>query len=757
MHPRFTFTFARATVLMLLVGLMNVACSNETAKHRHAANGDRFLAAGKPKAAIIEFRNAVAIDGNWGEARYKLAEAYAANGDSEHAYRQYIRAADLMPDRSDVQLTASTYLLLAGQFEDAKTRVQQLLAKEPRNIDAQILLGNALAGLRDLAGAITQINEAIELDPLRSQLYANLALIRVALGQREEAKAAFEKAVQTDEESVPAHLALANFQWSVGDRSAAERSLQRAFDLDGANVLTNRALATFYGASGRAGEAERHLKLAAEGTKGPSGQFVLADYYMSMGRRDDARAVLRPLTARAAVAGAAEARLAGITYGVGQTAEAHAMLDKVLVRDPEDTFALLLKARWLLTEGRLEEALERVKLVVTLAPRMIAAHYIRGLVEAKSHRTSDAIKSFTEVLRLNAHAAAAQVQLARVFLVRNAIDSAVLYAEEALRNAPGNLEARLLLIRSWMARGDAQLAAAELKALGQQAPTSAGVHALEGSRRMLMHDPVAARVQFAEALRLDGSSMEALTGITTIDVVQNNVRLARARIEALLPSRANDPEMLLLAAKVFVADNDLTGAEKLLRKAIDLDPLDIEPYSLVGRIYAEQHKLDAVRAEFEEITRREPRNIAARMMIAMILHAQGDLAGAKTRYDEIVKMEPRAVLAANNLAQIYADEGENLILAQEIAEAAAEQAPGHAAIHDTLGWVYYKRQLHGKAVGRFQQSVAIEPDNAVYHYHLGLAYAKSGEPRRARDAFRTALKLNPLLTDAQQALGSFDN
>jgi Tfp pilus assembly protein PilF len=42
----------------------------------------------------------------------------------------------------------------------------------------------------------------------------------------------------------------------------------------------------------------------------------------------------------------------------------------------------------------------------------------------------------------------------------------------------------------------------------------------------------------------------------------------------------------------------------------------------------------------------------------------------------------------------------------------------------------------------------------MYHYHLGLAFTKNGEPERARRALQTALSLNPRLTDAQQALAS---
>jgi tetratricopeptide (TPR) repeat protein len=160
------------------------------------ANGDRFVEAGRPQEALIEYRNAVDRDELWGEARFKLAEAYAATGQFEQAYREYVRAADLLPNDMTVQLKAATYLLLVGQYDDARSRAQRVLATDAKNVDALILLGNASSRLNDLEGAVAQISEAIELEPGRSETYTNLAMVRLAQGQRDQAQAAFENAVQ---------------------------------------------------------------------------------------------------------------------------------------------------------------------------------------------------------------------------------------------------------------------------------------------------------------------------------------------------------------------------------------------------------------------------------------------------------------------------------------------------------------------------------------------------------------------------------
>ena len=107
-------------------------------------------------------------------------------------------------------------LLVAGQFDGARDRAKKLLAADARNVEAQVLLAHSLAALKDLDGAITEIEGAIETDPRRTLTYSNLGMLQMAKGNRDEAKAAFERAVEIDPKSVEAILALANFQWSAG-------------------------------------------------------------------------------------------------------------------------------------------------------------------------------------------------------------------------------------------------------------------------------------------------------------------------------------------------------------------------------------------------------------------------------------------------------------------------------------------------------------------------------------------------------------
>jgi tetratricopeptide (TPR) repeat protein len=54
------------------------------------------------------------------------------------------------------------------------------------------------------------------------------------------------------------------------------------------------------------------------------------------------------------------------------------------------------------------------------------------------------------------------------------------------------------------------------------------------------------------------------------------------------------------------------------------------------------------------------------------------------------------------------------------------------------------------------QSVEAEPQNPLYHFHLGLAYADQGEDGKARRSLERALALNPDFEGAAQARKALD-
>src|SRR5207244_6295565 len=157
----------------------------------------------------LEYRIAVSDSPRSGEKHLKPADVHMKNDNLRSAYPELLRAADSIPDNEDAQLKAGNLLLMAGKYQDAKTRARAALKKNPKNVAALVLLGNALAGLKDLESAVELSQQAALLEPQRSGLYRNMGIFQLARGEVDLAEKAFKRALEVDPKSVSAYLSLA--------------------------------------------------------------------------------------------------------------------------------------------------------------------------------------------------------------------------------------------------------------------------------------------------------------------------------------------------------------------------------------------------------------------------------------------------------------------------------------------------------------------------------------------------------------------
>ena len=751
--------FLRRPVLAAAIVLLCSACSTdpEVAKREYLESGNRYFEQKKYSEAVVQYRNALQQDARFGEARLKLAQTYEAMSDVGRAAPEYIRAADALPKDAAVQVKAATFLLVRGQFEDARARAQGALKLDPKNVDAQIVLGNALAGLKDFDAALEQLEEASRLDPASAAAYTSLGAVQLARGSRPDAEAAFRKAIETNPKLPMAHMALANYLWAAGKHAEAEQSLKDALALDAKNLMARRALATLYMATRRTPEAEVHLRALADADKSPGARFriALADYYVAVNRPDDAMKVLEHIAAGGTGVAAARTREATIEYTRKNPTEAHRVIDDVLAKAPKNVPALLVKARFLADERKIDEALTQARAAAAAEPSSVQAHYLLGILYRAKHDANAAMKSFNEVLRLNPRAVAAQVQLSQLNLARGARQPALQLAQDASKALPRNPAVALNLVKVLIANGDTRQAEAVVSKLLAAFPKTAVVHEAAGALALRKRDHPGARRAFTKALELDADNVEALAGLVALSINQKKPEEARALVEQRLSRTPDDGPLNLLAAQVYATTGDRAKAEAFLRKTIDSDADNLKAYAMLAQLYTVQRRLPEARASLESIVKQKPDAVGAHTLIAMLYQVEGKVTEARQRYERILQIDPGAAVAANNLGFIYAEEGGNLDVALQLAQTAKAKLPDVPEVDDTLGLIYLKKNLPSLAVPLFEQAAAKDPKNATYHYRLGLAAIKAGDVNKGKQALEQVIKLNPapeLVADARKAL-----
>jgi len=732
--------------------LLALACTNaETGKQQFLQNGMRLAAEKKFDEAILEYRNAIRVDNRFGEARWRLAQAYEENENFDGALQEYVRAADLLPDNVEVQVKAATHLLLSRQFLDAKARADKVLAKDPKNAEAFIVRANATAGLKDLPGAIKDMEDALKANAEDGRVLTSLGSLQLSQGDSAEAEANFKRALQVSPNSVEARLALANFYLSTQRDAEAERLLNEARTLNSTHVMANRLLAGFYLTHGRSNEAEAPLKVVAEASKDPQAKILLSDYYILLQRYEQATAVLKPIGTSATPFAPAVLRLAAIERRLGRTDAARKMLDGLIQRDPTSAEALTTRSVWALQDGDVEAAVTSGRAATQANPGYANAHLALGRALAKKPDESGAIAALNEATRLNPRMVSAQVLLSGLYLASGNRSAAEARANEARRAAPDVPDVRLAMARTLMAQGKVQEAEAEMKALLAKVPDAPAANAMHGLILTARKDPAGARAAFNRALEKDALLPEALEGLTVLDTRTGNTAQAIARIEGLIAKHPKEASLRFIAGTAYNAAGQRDKVEKTFLAGLELDPSNMVAYEVLGRLYTSTGRLDEALKQFEAASARQPSQVGAATMVATILTMKGRRDEAQKRYEAIVADNPRAAVAANNLAFMLAEQGGNLEIALQHAQTAKAQLPQNAAVNDTLGWIYYKRELPHIAIPFLEQSVASEPKNAEFQLHLGLSYVKAGDTARGRQALEAALKLNPRIAHADEA------
>lgn len=741
----------RLLATLAAAALLAAACSGdpEADARKFVASGDSYASRNNRDEAIIQYRNAIKALPQWPEPHYKLAKTYEAAGDYVNAYSEYARAADLEPSNVDAQIKAGTLLLVAGEFEAARTRAELALKTDPNHVPAHILLGNAHAGLNELSSALKQIEQAISLEPSYAPAWTALGGVKFMRGSREDAAAAFRKSVELAPRSVDARLALANFQWATGDTAQAEQTLRAALAIDGSNASAHRALALLFLTTKRPQAAEPHFRALASQ---PNGKLALADYYMGLGRTTDALAVISELEQSQDVdeVRAARLRRAALTYGAGRKRDAHEILDQLIEEKPKDAEIRVAKAHMLIADGQMSEAVKHASEAVKAEATLPSAHYTLGLASLGDGKLNEAEKAFEEVTRLSPRAAAAHLQLSRLRLARGEPTGALTAAQDAARQRPDSPEAAILVSRSLRAQGDAAKAWSELSARAAKYPESAPLQIEMGWVALERRQFSAARGGFEDAIRLAPSSLEARSGLIATEIASGNPDAARKHVESWKRAAPDDRRLDVLSARVEAAAGNDAEAERILQQVIAQDASHLEAYELLGRLYFQQKRIDRAIQQYEALAQHSPRPSGPRTMVGMLHEARGDRASARQTYEQIVAADARAGIAANNLAWIYAEEGK-LDEALRLARIAQHELRRRPEAEDTLGWIYLRKGQPSEAIAAFSRALERAPNNALYHYHLGLAYLHAGDAERGRSELKRALSLDDGFSGADDA------
>ena len=300
------------------------------------------------------------------------------------------------------------------------------------------------------------------------------------------------------------------------------------------------------------------------------------------------------------------------------------------------------RRRFLLSEGRTDEALKSITLAVDANPKDPDAQILLGKTYLARLQFEEAETRSTRPRNSARTTSCAQIELAKLHLQRGEVGTAIEFVDQALETDPANIEAQLTLVRGLIAQADFQRAKTVLKALLVKAANAVEVQNAVGALALATNNNASARVAWERALSIDPNNVDALSGLAALSMAAKRPSEARSLVEGRLAKRPDDEGLLLLAVKVRIATHDAKGAEAALRHLVEIAPQNLQAYALLGQMFVAQKRIADAKTEYLTVIQQRPGSVPAFTMMGLLAEAENNVPQAVDWYQKAVQIDWRS-------------------------------------------------------------------------------------------------------------------
>ena len=774
--------FLQSKVLLLsafFLGIALTACSSHS-RQKHVLLGEEYLQKRQFQAAVMEFRAAGDIDKNSAEAHWGLARAFENLGQYNETLDALRETARLAPNNLEAKTKLGTFYLISAPPQIAETEklIADVFTRDPNFIEGYILKASLFAVQKRSEQEVTGVlNQALNINPNRTETHLSFARYFIKINKPQEAEQAIQKGIAVNPNSAIGYLEYGRFLSFTARPSEAEAQYKKAVEVEPKSIEARESIAEFYLAQRdfKAAEAA-YRQLVEVQENSPESRLQMANFYVAAGREDDAIKFFGEIIKEKPEYARARYRLAEIYLNRRENAKVLEQTAELLKINDNDAEALMLRARVSLQENKTEAAVKDLGEILKKQPTqknalfyMTQAHLALGQTDQARAFIGDLEKYHpnflkTKLLKIQASFAGGEP------------DAALRQANEllgALKTAYPNQETDAqsleeLRVRALTARGLANLelgkpveARADLQTVQNMSPnSSAATVNLAKVAAAEKNLPEAANL-YEKALAADAKNFDALNGLVNVLIKQKQFESAAARVNRVIETAANNdlPALHYLNASVYMAQNNAPAAEAELKKAIEIDDTYLPAYSSYATILMARNQSDAAIEQYKKIVEKKP-SAAIYTLIGMLEDARNNAPEAEKNYRRALEVTPDSPIAANNLAWLIADNQGNLDEALTLSQAVVNKNQTAAGYYDTLGWIYFKKELYSPAVEQFRKAVALDEaetikngnqKNSAYRLRLGMALASAGDRFSAKREVEVSLQNTNNLNEGELA------
>ena len=655
---------------LLLVGLTSSFSQQSPAPASDSKPANQ-TSARKPDRAAAYFHYSMA------HIYEELVTVYGRSDLANKAIEEYRQAIDADPGSAYLTSGLAELYAKTGRIRDAVLEAQDILKRDPKNLEAHKLLGRIyLRSLGDMQTggqsggqnvlklAIEQYEEIVKLDTDPGNLVDDHLLLGRLYrlnNDLQKAENEFKTAVKLQPDSEEAVTTLAYLYNEEGDSTRAVQALNSVPDAGRSAKL--------YSALGYTYEQQKQYKQAIEAYR----HAIELD-------RDNLDAIR------------------GLAQNLMNDGQTDAALDQYKIiadANPEDAQTYLRMAEIYRKQGKFDQALDSLKKAETMVQDSIEVPYQIATVYQAQGRDEEAAQTLKQLLDKTEKADGNYTQGEKsnraVFLER----LGTIYREM------GNNQSALDTFRKMLPLGD------DNAVRGYQQIIDTYREAKQWPQATAAAKEAVQKLPNDRGLKMVLASQLADTGQADTAIEQ---------VKALLKGNADDREVYVALSQMYTRLKRWNEAEQAISKAEQLStkPED-KTYAVFvkGSVYEREKKYEQAEEAFKQVLNSDPQNAVALNYLGYMLADRGVRLDEALNYvKKAIDLDPANGAYLDSLGWAYYKLGKYDLAEQNLSKA-VQRTPNDPTVQDHLGDVYQK-------VGRLKQAAA-HWERALNEYNRSVA------------------------------------
>ncbi len=534
--------------------------------------------------------------------------------------------------------------------------------------------------------------------------------------------------------------------YQVGDFENAKRVFNKAVAVEPANTTAHLQIAEEISKLGDTQTAIGHYQaIVNQDSKQLNVRIKLANIMMVAGKLPDAEKWAKEALALATDNNEVNVLMGGILSAQNNTDAAIAIAERLLKKNPDDVSAILLMASLTAKTGSSAKAISLLQQSIAKQPNNVSLRLLLVDVYMQTNAITKANDMLMAVIELEPKQLSHRLRLAKFHIAARQLDKAEEVLRTASENLPDNEQAKMQLAEFLMANRSPEVALAELIPMVEETPDAYELRFKLADLQAAQHHSAEVEdilTEVIEQIQPSPHAIKARNKLAQFYLTQNRVEDAKKLVKTNLVEHPDNTDALILKAELALADNNVAEAISQLRTILAKQPGNKQALNLLSNAHRQNNDSILALENLQKILESSPQDEDVRINAIDLLLKTGQLKQAEEQLNVLFRLNPNSKNGLETLAKIYLAQNrweQTRQIAKDIQIRFAGDASG-----------FYLEGLAYQAEGKFEKSLEPliiglrkRPQAAEPLSQLTAAYLALKQPEKAITKLKETIKTQP--------------